>query len=742
MTYQTPDEAFRHYGITPPEQFIFDGKFYRFSTNGKPSDLSGWYIGVMNGDAQYLTFGDWKIGEKHTWTSFQEADDRRSSEYKQAKKIMENMRWQSEKKQAESWEQARKKAADIWNSSRSATKDHPYLIRKVVRAHGVRVNERNQLVIPLFDEKKQLQSLQFIDEGGDKLFLSGGMVRGGHLWIGNSHDQENPKVLLVCEGFATGATLHEITGHPVVVSFNVGNLRPVLQSMTSKYGKQAQVVIAGDDDRFKEKNIGLEAAKSLAQEFGIRWVVPSWPEGSESGTDFNDLAFQVTHEDVAAVINSVLEKPAEIPPTWWISTQSGIRFSAQFAAEAWVRTQPKIICQDGMFYRFETKVWAVVNEELARAEIQRFICRGEGAAKGLLKSSYVEETFQLVKMKVQAHHRIRFNSNSLIILFQNGTLDLASGTGFTSEFNPEHYATLIRDYEFDNAATCPIWKKFIADLGFDKETVLRLQELIGYLLVPETRLQKCLMLLGKGENGKGVLLNTVRKLLGSANVSSLELGEMFDRFKIGHLENKLANICTDDDSTAVIKSSFKKIVAGEHAVAEKKFADPREIEPFARLIFSVNQMVRTRDHSEGFYRRFDILEFKKTFQKDKKDLFLDKKLAKELPGIFNWALAGLFRLIKQGWQLTPSQSMEHAGRRFRLESDPIRRFLNECCVMGHDFQVPTVELVTKYRSWSILNSSSQESTHKLTATLKSMGINRKRARATGNYIYLGLKVIL
>ena len=742
MSTTEPYEVFSKYGMTPPDEIFFDEKIHRFSANGKPRDKAGWYTGKEAGELRVLVFGDWRMGGKHYWSNL-DTTDKRTKEFKEAKKIRDALRLKAEQEQQADYEQQAQKASEMWTELSEAPADHPYLQKKGIDPHLVRLQEeKNRLVIPLMNEKQVFQTLQFIDEHGRKTFLPNGRVKGGFFWIGADPDIEIPKVVLICEGFATGATLHECTSHSVAVAFNLGNLKPVLQALLPRFDKQTQIVLCADDDRFKEENRGLKEAKRLAEEFGIRWVVPSWPEGSAEGTDFNDLSFQVTQEELRRQVESVLEQPAEIPASWWkVSESDSVTFSSQFAAEIWAQSHPHCLYQHPDLWQFNGKVWERLLPEKAKSEIRQLVSRGKGAEQGMLKATHIEDTFAQSKMILQQHKPLEFDSNSKSLVFRNGTLDLDQGKFFEDQFDPENYTTILRDYDYNYDAECPRWKSFLEEVELEKDTIRRLQEWCGYCLIPDTNLQKCLMLVGDGKNGKSVFLQTLREVLGSANVSSLELGEMFDRFKVGTLQGKLANICSDVDTNTVIHTSFKKIVAGEHTVAERKHSDPFEFQPFARILFSANKFTPTRDHSEGFYRRFDIVRFQRHFEDHERDPELLLKLKEELAGIFNWSLDGLVRLIEQNWNLTHSESMSMEHKRFRIETHPFRGFLEECCELGGG-TVEKNQLLNRYKEWCECNSYRPQSTHRVTSDLGALGIKLTRARITSSgYRYEGISLL-
>ena len=163
---------------------------------------------------------------------------------------------------------------------------HSYLTAKGVRAHGLRIEARNHLLIPMRDTEGRLHSLQTISPDGFKLFMPSARVKGCYHAIGRPAGS-----LVICEGYATGATIHEDAGTAVAVAFNAGNLIPVAKALRLKF-PCISIVIAADDDWKTEGNPGLTAATEAARVVGGTLAVPKFgnlPRG-EKDTDFNDLA--------------------------------------------------------------------------------------------------------------------------------------------------------------------------------------------------------------------------------------------------------------------------------------------------------------------------------------------------------------------------------------------------------------------------------------------------------------------
>jgi len=279
-----PIEAFRlaieAAGFTPPDTIHDDGAIHRFSTNGRHSDNSGYYMlhtdGIPAG-----SFGCWRAGLQSTWCS--KADSTMTTAEREAhRKRIKTMRAQRDAEQAQPQKVAGQTATALWQHADPATA-HPYLTTKAIQPHGIKTFS-DKLLIPMRDTAGTLHSLQTIAPDGGKLFHPGGRVKGCYFGIGRPAGR-----LIVCEGFATGASIHEATGVAVAVAFNAGNLGAVTMALHKKYPALA-IVIAADDDHLTDGNPGLTSAKSAAMSVGGFVVAPQFPPGRPAkATDFNDL---------------------------------------------------------------------------------------------------------------------------------------------------------------------------------------------------------------------------------------------------------------------------------------------------------------------------------------------------------------------------------------------------------------------------------------------------------------------
>jgi putative DNA primase/helicase len=268
--------AMQQAGIKPPKEIVFDGALHRFATGKKAGDLSGWY--VAHGDKIPAgAFGDWREGVTINWradigreltVAEQMAHSRRLAEIKKIR----------ERELAAKREDAADRADDIWSAAALATDDHPYLLKKGVKAHDLRVHGDGRLIAPVWVDGA-LTSLQFISGDGSKMFLTGGQIKGGFHVIGNLREG---RTVYLCEGVATGLTIHEATGEPVVMAFSAGNLLPAGLALRELLGVTTTIVVIADND---ESGTGQRDGAKAAEAIGARMVMPP-----VEGMDVNDYA--------------------------------------------------------------------------------------------------------------------------------------------------------------------------------------------------------------------------------------------------------------------------------------------------------------------------------------------------------------------------------------------------------------------------------------------------------------------
>lgn len=301
-------EVMRNFGLEV-EHPIDDGKIQRvkcahdnnggnsgryfFHTSGVPMGKFGCYH-EHNENGLGCT---WRSDTPDTRTEVEKAADRERIAQAQAERDAETL-----SEQANSAALCR----GLWATSTDATVDNPYLIKKGIQPHGTKANGEN-LLIPIYDSDNGLASLQTIYPGGQKKFQHGGKIAGCFHRFGNT----TSNILVICEGFATGASITEATDYQVVCAFNAGNLMPVAQRLKISEPKLS-IIIAGDNDA---SNVGQEKAQAAASLVGAHLAIVDFSGVDISSvekppTDFNDLHKLTGLESVKAQIDAGLTRDA------------------------------------------------------------------------------------------------------------------------------------------------------------------------------------------------------------------------------------------------------------------------------------------------------------------------------------------------------------------------------------------------------------------------------------------------
>lgn len=258
-------------GLVPPQHIVMDGKIHRFSSDGKRGGDSGWYV-VHSDKICAGAFGCWKQGMTTTWAQDVGRELTAFEQMEHARKVRAARSAADEERQKRR-ETAQETASDIWGNVSPASDDHPYLQKKGVASHGLRVSGDGRLIVPMMNPDGEIVSLQFISDTGEKRYLGGGAAEGCFHAIHGAGDNA-----YVAEGYATAATIHELTGATVYVSFSAGQLKAVAK--TARGYHEGELVIVADND-----TTGRSAAADAAQATKSRVVVPPL-----DGMDANDYA--------------------------------------------------------------------------------------------------------------------------------------------------------------------------------------------------------------------------------------------------------------------------------------------------------------------------------------------------------------------------------------------------------------------------------------------------------------------
>jgi P4 family phage/plasmid primase-like protien len=344
----------------------------------------------------------------------------------------------------------------------------------------------------------------------------------------------------------------------------------------------------------------------------------------------------------------------------------------------------------GRLYRYVEGVYRPDAEDFVRQQA----CEMFAEAWTRYKGAELVEYIRLNSPVLWRHPRIDEMN------VRNGILNVETRTLRTHD--PNFLSSVQLPVVFNPATKCPAWEQQIAETFPEDATLAGVAwEIVAWLMTADTALQKALLLIGEGGTGKSTFLRALIAFLGEEHVSAVSLQKLeTERFAPAQLMGKLANICADLPSTHLETSStFKAITGGDLIPAERKYGHPFKFTPYARLVFSANQLPRSADATEAFFDRWVLLPFDRKFRDTRSEInqrLLSERLSdpEELSGVLNKALAALPRVRKLGLTVTPSTRT--AVKEFQSVTDPLAAWLERSTIEDPTAQISKAELLRAY----------------------------------------------
>ncbi len=363
---------------------------------------------------------------------------------------------------------------------------------------------------------------------------------------------------------------------------------------------------------------------------------------------------------------------------------------------------------DGFFFFIDNKYYRPLDLAIARRDIWEFLINffPEVSITDALISDIVKQ------MPLALGKWWRDELDDKYIAFADCLLN--TETLVAEEFDKSKIATVYFPFNYktiQNIET-PAFSQFLDKIlvnednpGLpDKSLALFVQEMFGYLLVPQMYATAAFFLYGNGSNGKSTLTNLLRCFFGTENVSSYSIENLTTRpFTVAGLIGKRINICNEDESKFIRSDKFKAIVSGELVSAERKFGNSFEFCPTTKFIFCTNKMPTFEGADYGLRRRVKIIPFYQTIKDEEKDIFMLNKLKNEIPGILTWAIAGLARLQKNNYVFSEHESpaLEKITQEFLNENSSAIQFFNENYQASQDERnfISNQDVYTLYKNW-------------------------------------------
>lgn len=421
-------------------------------------------------------------------------------------------------------------------------------------------------------------------------------------------------------------------------------------------------------------------------------------------------------------------------PDWYEPTErGGLRFISGLLAD-YLAENVSAFYGAGSFFRYEGGVYQASEDLWAAAKTRELMLPRYATMQA------INDTMGQWRMLIRKPVR-EINCNAFIINVQNGLYNVLDDS--FKAHTPEYISTVQIGASYEPGATCQRFMEFLHSILHEEEMPL-IQEIFGYLLIPVNKAQKSFVFVGAPNAGKSTLLSVAQEvLLGAENVSNVPWQSLGDRFNKAELFGKLANIFADLPSRSIDDNGMFKALTGEdYITAERKNKDPFSFRPYARLLFSCNEIPRNYgDRSDGFYRRLLIIRFDHSIPKARRDPNLRERLMAEKNGILMWAIEGLKRLIAAGYVFTETESTQAELRRYKVESNSALLFVEECCELDEKAEFPREELFQYYRDYCNKNGLKPMSQANFNKDVESVSpsITRKTDRLGKRRVWRGLR---
>jgi len=387
--------------------------------------------------------------------------------------------------------------------------------------------------------------------------------------------------------------------------------------------------------------------------------------------------------------------------------------------------------QELFYYDDTTHIYTNYGEVLIRKELELLI--------PLIGTRSINEIIQKIKRRTPIS-RAQFDCTNLTNV-ENGFLNPL--TGELISHSPKILTLNLLPLKYNPNAKCPETLKFLSSV-LPLGNIITFLQFLGYCLLKTAKYEKALILLGRGDNGKSILLKLIEAFLGLENTSHVSLKDLSeDKFAKADLFGKMANTCGDLESYKILDSSgFKMLVSGDSIRAQKKGQDAFFFRNHAKLIFSTNQFPNVSDAGYSWYKRLIVLLFPNTFADDKDVDIIDKIITdEELSGLLNLVIRALRQLVKVG-RFANVKDPRDVRKHFDEGLKYVQDFIKVKCVLGSTLSDNSSRLYAAYCSYCQTNKITSLADSTFGACLTELGIKKGRRMKSGNrnYVNKGIKL--
>ncbi len=352
---------------------------------------------------------------------------------------------------------------------------------------------------------------------------------------------------------------------------------------------------------------------------------------------------------------------------------------------------------NGEVYRWTGKFWSPARNEIIRdayrwlVENQREHANDRNAVKAL-------------NAAILWFSKMPSSIDEVVLPCQNGYVFVRNGVASLEEPDPELGIRYLLPCHYEPTGSSPNrFLQFIEEILPDETVRARVQEYIGYTLTSDVRYQRAQLWLGTGANGKGVLANIVQAL--HSRPQSVRLDSL-DGFGLSSLIDATLIFSDETPNGRVNEQLLKSLIAGERVLVDRKYSDPISVKFRGKWLVLGNNLPDLKDHSHGFWRRWDLVPFSVTIPEGKRDGRLADTIIKhELSGILVWALEGLKRLqLRGGFDVDVPSSMNELLDEARVHTNTVRAWCDESSINhSSSTQMWKDDVYELYKSWCFRN---------------------------------------
>ena len=402
---------------------------------------------------------------------------------------------------------------------------------------------------------------------------------------------------------------------------------------------------------------------------------------------------------------------------------------------------------DGRFWNYDGRLWRPVSEQWVSGKVLDII--QSTSIKGQKTASLLSQTLTLLKAKLAVKDDVlSFVANPPpVINCANGELWLADdGTVELRPHRPESYLRDCIDVAYDPEAKCPAYDAAVRQIFAKAENPNSMarhwNEIVGYVIQPRRNISVILVLLGGGDNGKTVLMQTVIRLLGNDLVCARRVEDLEkSRFAVGSLFGK--RLFVDDDVKAGARlpdGMLKTISEAKTVTGELKYHSDFNFVVRAVPALLCNNIPSLADLSHGMRRRLMVIPFDRRFTNQDRDPELFEQIwANELPGVLNRALAGYKRMIERQFRFKRPLPVKSATEHWLQQANPLPAFIDECCVRRAERQVTMKKFYSAYTTWTeAMGYTLAQTQQTVTRNLQHLGFATRRTNQ--GVAVIGLKL--